>query len=107
MELRQWSQEDVASRAGVVQRTVGNMMDPLGPSPKLDSVDKVASAFGLEGWHLIVSTLIDDLKAGGTISRLFDAYLNASPDGRRHILRIAEREAEYHTTKNGTDDPLP
>lgn len=107
MDLQGLKQEGLAKRAGVSQRTVGNMLNAKGPSPKLDSVDKVARAFGLEGWHLISPVLLDDLKSGGSLGRLFDSYLKSSTTGRQHIQRVADREAEYavaDSRKNGTDD---
>lgn len=91
-----WSQEKVATKAGVSQRTVSNMLNPDSHSPKLESVDMVARAFGLEGWHLILPNLIDDLQSDTSIRKIYDAYVEANTEGRRHIQRVAEREAEFH-----------
>ena len=91
-----WTQTAVAKKADIAQRSVGYMLDPKGPSPKLESVDGVANVFGLEGWHLIIPTLIDDLESDTSIRRIYDAYVEATTEGKRHIQRVAEREAEYH-----------
>lgn len=72
------------------------MENPEGPSPTLDNVELIAGAFGLTSWQLIMPNLVDDLTNGDTgLSGLVKAYLQADRDGRAHVLRIAEREAEY------------
>lgn len=51
------TQEKVGSKAGIKQRTVGYLLNPESAdmkSPKLDTVEKVAQAFGLEPWVLLV-----------------------------------------------------
>ena len=102
-----WSQTAVADKAGIAQRSVGYMLDPQGPSPKLESVDAVARVFGLEGWHLIISTLIDDLESGTSIRVIYDAYMDSTPEGRRHIQRVAQREQEYGISDRTEDPPTP
>lgn len=104
MTKRRMKQHDLAKVSGVSQRTISNLCNPDGPSPTLDSVDAVAKAFGLEGWHLIIPTLIDELSGATTIAGLFDAYSHATDEGKRHILRVAEREAEYRSASNGDLD---
>lgn len=50
------TQEKVGKKAGVKQRTVGYLLNPNSTdmkSPKLDTVEKVARAFGLEPWVLL------------------------------------------------------
>lgn len=97
MELHGYKQEPLAEKAGVSQRTIGNMLDPEGPATRIDNVDAVAAVFGLDGWHLIMPNLIEDLIDGSSgIAETIRNYLQASEDGKRHILRIAEREAEYN-----------
>jgi transcriptional regulator with XRE-family HTH domain len=51
------TQAQVAERSGVAQTTVSNMLRPDTASmtaPKLDNVEKVASAFGLATWQLLI-----------------------------------------------------
>lgn len=62
------TQTKVAERAGVKQRTVGYLLDPETTdmkSPNLETVEKVARAFGLETWHM----LIDPDTFGNELSR--------------------------------------
>lgn len=103
MERHGYTQKGLADRAGVSQRTISNLLDPEKHSPTLESVDAVAAAFGLEGWHLIIPTLVDDLEGDTSIASMVKAYMRSSQNGKRHILRVAEREAEYQAT-GSTDD---
>lgn len=51
------TQDKVAKKAGIQQRTVGYLLDPATTdmkSPKLDTVEAVARVFGLEPWILLV-----------------------------------------------------
>lgn len=100
MRRHELTQTALAKRAGVSQRTVSNLLDPEKHSPTLESVDAVAAAFGLEGWHLIMPSLMDDLNGETSIAAMVKAYNESSPDGKRHILRVAEREAEYKATQD-------
>ena len=90
------SYRDVAAKTGnaVSPKTIGNMANAVGGS-SIDNVEAVASVFGLNGWHLIAPDLITDLEGETSVRQLFENYIESSPAGRRHILRIAEREAEY------------
>ena len=97
MQAKGWKQNALAAKSGVSQRTVSNMLDPQGPSPSLDNVDRVAAAFDLDGWHLIMPNLLDDLLNGTSItSKVLENLSHATRDGKEHILRVAEREAEYN-----------
>lgn len=100
MARKKWVQMDLAKASGVSQRAVSNICNPQGPSPTLKTVDAVASAFNLEGWHLIMPSLLSDLDNGSSIAALLRNYDQAEADGKRHILRIAEREAEFHRAGN-------
>lgn len=79
---------------GVSQRAIAHMLkkDKIA---RIDTVDEVAQVYGLDGWHLISPTLINDLNASPTLSKLIDSYNKASPDGKRLIEQVADREAAY------------
>ncbi len=102
------SYRDVATKTGgrVSPKTVGNMVNRVG-APTIDNVELVAQVFGLNGWHLISPNLVSDLTTGTSISRLHAAYLRADEAGRRHIERVAEREAEYRESGHPHDDDTP
>lgn len=88
------SGESVAKRCGISAKTVNNARKTE-HSVTLDVIDKIASAFGLNGWHLIMPNLPDDLKSSKQIEQLYSNYTAASADGRDMIEKIAEREADY------------
>ena len=95
MKDRGWNQKETARRAGVDQKTISNILNQK-KTPGLDVVESIATAFGLNLWHLILPTLIDDLSIETSISKVYDAYFKAGPEGRQHILQVSEREAEYN-----------
>jgi hypothetical protein len=100
----QMSYRDLATktRGAVSPKTVGNMVNEVGAAT-IDSVEAVAQVFGLNGWHLIAPELIDDLNGNTSIRHLYETYMASSPEGRRHIIRVAEREAEYETREPKID----
>ncbi len=104
MVRRKYAQMDLAKASGVSQRAVSNICNPNGPSPTLKTVDALANAFGLEGWHLIMPRLLDDLDGGTSLASLITNYDQAEAEGKRHILRVAEREAEFRRASNGDAD---
>ena len=102
----EWGQQKVGDKAGVAQTTITNMCNPDGPFPTLKRIELVAHAFGLEAWQLLLPTLVEDLKSDTSFLVVYEAYHKATPNGRRHIQRLVEREAEYATailneTSNG------
>lgn len=47
-------QEDLAKKAGISQRSISNMLDPEKNMPRLDQIEKVAKAFDLATWQLLL-----------------------------------------------------
>lgn len=101
LKEREWSYRVLADKAGLSHKTVGNIKNKTNAA-SIETVQKVAEQFGLEGWHLIMPTLISDITNSTSIRKLYESYTKASEDGRRHIERIAEREADYSAYD---DDP--
>jgi transcriptional regulator with XRE-family HTH domain len=104
MKRAEWSESELARRSGVSQKSINNILN-LVHSPKLETVDAIAEAFGLTGWHLIMPNLPDDLLTSRTLEGLVRSYVKASDDGRELINRVAEREAAYASTP--TPQPQP
>lgn len=101
MEKHSYSLRYVADKTGgeVSPKTIGNMMNQVG-SANIANVDAFARVFGLDGWHLIAPSLIDDLNGETAIRSLYESYIASNPEGRNHIVRIAEREAEFNRPKS-------
>lgn len=89
------NQVELAKRAGVAQKSVSNMLDPSRPGVSagtLDKLERVAAAFGLTAWHLLIPTLPEDLKECHRISDLVADYIVTPKTSRDLIYHTAERE---------------
>lgn len=95
MKKAKHSERDLAHKSGVAQKTVNNILNARGEA-KIPTVERLAAAYGLNGWQLLVKSLGKDVENPGTaVGSLVNAFLNASEEGQRAILGIAEREAKY------------
>lgn len=95
MNLREWTEQDVADHSGVSQKTVNNCLNKNYKS-KVETVDQIASAFGLDGWHLILPNLVQDLESGGRLAKLITDWSDSSNDGRDAIQGLAARESKFN-----------
>lgn len=95
MRERGWNQVELSKRSKVSQRTISNMLTEE-KVPTLDTVDKIAAAFGLNLWHLILPRLIEDLEGNSSIRNLVDDYFGSNKKGREFILSVAEREHDLN-----------
>lgn len=91
MDKAGFDQADLAKRAGVSQKTISNLVNAR-TAPTLDNVERVARAFGLTAWHLIMPNLPDELVAGGKIEKLVSKYIAADPAEREYIDFILDRK---------------
>lgn len=94
MKKEKLSEEVLGKRCGVAQKTINNILNGES-SPTIDTLDKIAGAFGLNSWHLILQDLPDDLIKSASIANLYKAYIAATDEGRQLIDHVAEREARY------------
>jgi len=89
---------DIEKRCGVghsiIQRIVTGER-----SPTIDQAEAIASAYGLEGWHLLLPNLPHDVAQTKTLSSLVESYIKSSQAGRDNISRVAEFEARYASSK--------
>ena len=89
-----WSQHELAKRSGVSQSQVGNILNRR-TSCSVETAEALAKPFGLQGWHLILPNLPDELVHSISIERLVTAYTGAGEETRDYLDRIAEREIQY------------
>ncbi len=87
----QWSQRDLEAKSGVSQRQISNILT-RSTSCSVETADALARAFGLEGWHLLVKDLPDDLVHSVSIAKLVAAYIQAGQETRNYIDTVAQRE---------------
>lgn len=77
------TQAALGKAAGLEQRTIGYLVNPIGDgpkSPKLDTVERVAHAFRLEAWMLLIDseTFGDELTRFLQRPAVSDVRLNES-----------------------------
>lgn len=88
------TQTELAKLSGVAQKTISNILSvDKGQIPSVETAEKLAQAFGLSGWHLLMPNLTTELIASPAIEDLVKNYVRATTDGRRVIETIAQREA--------------
>lgn len=51
------TQASLAKASGVAQATIGRILKERGENARMETVDKLAKAFGLAGWQLLVAGL--------------------------------------------------
>ena len=94
MVLVDWTQEELAKRSGVAQRTVSGILNLQGDA-RVDTVDRLAQACGLRGWHLIMDDLPNDIEQCRSIAKMIENYLASDGAAQDYINHIAEREGTY------------
>ena len=85
------SQRDLAAKSGVSQRQISNILSDA-TSCSVDTAQALAKAFGLEGWHLLVPNLPDELLSSPSLERLVRAYIGAPASAREFMDTLADRE---------------
>ena len=93
---RDWSQVELAQKSGVKQTTI-SAIERAQHSPRADTLEGLAHAFGCPTWALLLPGLPDD----ATLRRLdplLQTYRQLPPQGRAEMDRVAEAEARYATT---------
>lgn len=49
------SQTALRAKSGVAQATIGRILGDVGENAKIETVEKLAKAYGLEGWQMMVA----------------------------------------------------
>lgn len=90
------TQTKVAKRAGIAQTSVSNMLNPRAQNekfqlyPKLDQIEKVANAFGLAVWQI----LLDTETVGETLGRALSQQAIGDEDVRLRNWSAASKRRE-------------
>lgn len=92
------TQAGLAKRAKVTQSNVSYILSTE-RNVRLDTVEAIANAYGLNGWHLINPDLPKELIDSPSLSRLVDTYIKTTPEGRAMMDAIAERESSHSEKK--------
>lgn len=48
------SQSELFRKSGVAQATIGRILSAKGENARIETIDRLAAAFGLQGWQLMV-----------------------------------------------------
>lgn len=94
MDNEELSEAKTAKKTKVSQRAINKVLNQEGAAT-VDTLDRLSEGFKQQGWKLILPKLPPELLFSADLEQLIESFIKSSPDGREHILRTAEREAEY------------
>ena len=94
MLITELTAEEVGKKSGLTKRAVQYYMNGE-RIPNVCRAEQLASAFGLEGWHMIMRNLPIDIISSKKLQSLVNNYSNSSDEGKNMINMVAEREAKY------------
>lgn len=95
------TQQDLHKRSGVAQKTISNMRNPGDDrAPNLDNVAKVAAAYKLKTWHLLLPNATLDILLNLCVEKLMENYMAIDKESRETVLRVTENAARYETGQN-------
>lgn len=101
MELCEWEIKDLEKKSGVTARMIRYILSGE-RCPSIEIADKLAAAFNLTGWQLIMPQLMGDIKQMRHIEALIDNWNKADPDGKTFIEDAAKREAGRKVSNGDT-----
>ncbi len=96
MGRKNFSQAELARKSGVSQRLISGILNRE-ISTTVDRLDQLASALGVNAWHLQLPNLSTDQQVTKELGKLCSWYMESRPRTRAFIYQIAEQEAEYKT----------
>jgi transcriptional regulator with XRE-family HTH domain len=93
LDLREWSEHQLAARSKVAQKTINNVLHQRSAC-SVETAEAVARAFNLAGWHLLIPGLPSQIMKSPALFTLVQDWLTSSRDGRQLIELVARREHE-------------
>jgi transcriptional regulator with XRE-family HTH domain len=91
---REWNYRKLGQESGMSGRMIGLIMK-CESFPTIGTLDKIARAFSLCAWHLLIPNLKSDLIETGQLHQLMENFRHSDQDGRDHISFVAKREAQH------------
>lgn len=104
MESEGMEIETLAKKSGVSSRMIRFILKQQ-RVPSIEITDKLAEAFGLTGWQLIMPNLIGGIDEIRHVDSLIRDWLKADREGRKFIESAAHREAERHVVNGDAKTP--
>lgn len=82
----------IARQSGVSKRMVDYILSgERGAS--IEVAEKIANAYGITGWQLIMPSLPYDLASSGKLDRLINKFEHCSQVAQDYVLDVLKREA--------------
>jgi transcriptional regulator with XRE-family HTH domain len=85
-DTMQWSEHDLARRSHVSQKAINNILNGS-TGCTVSTAEKLAIAFGLHGWQLMLENAPTDAALSSTLTGIVDFMLNA---GQRRQARTLQ-----------------
>jgi len=91
------SQAALGRKAGVAQTLLSGLLgrEEGIKNPQSSTVDKIADAFGIQPWKLMLPNADIALLKDQQLEALIERFTECPTDGRQAILRTAEAEVRY------------
>lgn len=96
------SQAALGRKAGVAQTLLSGLLSREEgiKNPQSSTLDKIADAFGIEPWKLLVRDADADFLQGKSVEVLLESFASCGSEGRSVILRVAENEVRYQAGRS-------
>jgi transcriptional regulator with XRE-family HTH domain len=99
MEHHQDTQSSLHKRSRVSQKTISNMLNPGDDSsPNLANIEKIAKAYNLKTWHLLLPNPPQEILINSSIEKFVENYTHADKKTREAWASVAEATAKYIKT---------
>jgi transcriptional regulator with XRE-family HTH domain len=90
------SQEEIAAKTGLAQRTISNALNPGSTkSITTTTIDELAAYFKIEPYHLLIPNLPTEELLSLRLEHVIRCYSQSNIEARENISRIAENEMRY------------
>jgi transcriptional regulator with XRE-family HTH domain len=86
---------ELSRRSGVTGRMIHYILNGE-RTPSVDIAGKLAGAFGLTGWQLIMPSLPYDLAKTGELDKLIENYSHCDTTTQSYVNQVMMREATYN-----------
>lgn len=90
--------ETLSRMSGVSKRGIDYILSGERKA-SVEIAGKLAEAFGLNAWQLIMPSLQYDIAKPGVLDKLIENYSNCPPTSREYISHVAQRDSVYKVNK--------
>jgi len=97
MEYYGHNQKTIGKKSGLSQKTISNMLNPgEDRAPNLENVAKIAKAYKLQTWHLLIPNAGIELLTNISIEKIIDNFMHSDEQSRDTVLQVSENAARYN-----------